>query len=265
MTGSDVLLRNKPHISTGLLSIIQKKKKLKMSFLNDLIDFLIPFYIFLIFIIIYKYKNNQQNKKLNLKFSYKNIFNEKNKKKNENEIEEINEKNEEIKENEKKIENWIEKFNGIWQQTEHENFDNFLIFSDTSYVIRKLAPLVFTSVYHTITIDLQKKTFHLLRDFGPGRKEFHMNFKIRNNEKDGDVIERITVDTGEEYSMKMWLNDEIKTLFILSTPIDKNKGIIITHSRTFVNDNKIKMVWDGYNLQTKTTCQMISYFERVQR
>lgn len=245
---------------TENLNGILSTELLKMNSLNNLIDYILPFYSLFIIIIILFYNKNitlNKNKKLNLNFKIiKNNSIEKNK--NENNNENNNESNS------IEIKDWKEIFNGVWQQTEHENFEEFLIFSDTSYVIRKLAPLVFSQVYHTITINLEKKEFKLLRDFGPGRKEFLLDFKISSNEDEAELIYN-TVDTGEKYSFKLWINDELKTLYVKSTPIDLNKGVIITHSRTFINENKMKMVWDGYNLQHKTTCQMVSYFERVER
>jgi hypothetical protein len=138
---------------------------------------------------------------------------------------------------------WRYEFQGTWRQCASENFDEFLIFSGTTFVVRKLAPLMFFKVRHTFTITPQN--LHYLRDFGDGIKEWKLDFKIKNKD-DAESVYSI-VDTGEYYYFTIWFDDNKKEFLMKSIPECTTKGVIVVHTRTLIDNNNMKMVCN-YNM-----------------
>jgi hypothetical protein len=134
---------------------------------------------------------------------------------------------------------WIERFNATWLQHDSECFDEFLQFSGTSYVVRKVAPLLFHRCRHTYTFKGSK--FCMLRDFGYGVKEWTLNLDFAQSEDSAAEICDV-IDTGETYYFKTWLDHDKKRIFMKSTPANKDKGVINVHIRSLLDENNMKMV-----------------------
>lgn len=134
---------------------------------------------------------------------------------------------------------WVKSFNATWLQHDSERFDEYLQFSGTSYVIRKIAPILFYRCRHTYTFEGSK--FYMLRDFGLGVKEWTLRLDFGQNEETSIEVCDV-IDTGETYSFKAWLDHENKCILMKSTPVDKNKGVVNLHIRSMSDDNNMKMV-----------------------
>lgn len=155
---------------------------------------------------------------------------------------------------------WKKPFNATWLQHDSERFDEFLQFSGTTYIIRKLAPILFHRVRHTYTV--AGSEFVMLRDFGKGVKDWTLRLELGIDEETAKEVVDV-IDTGETYHFKAWVDKESKKILMRSTPADKKKGVINLHVRSIIDDDNMKMDWFGYNIETDSTCEMVSYFKRV--
>jgi len=167
---------------------------------------------------------------------------------------------------------WKKKFEGVWLQYKEENFDEFLKFSGTSYALRKVIPVAFFMTRHTLSVTTKTVTgadgqaqeeeyFTVKRDFGAGVREWTLTMKIGSDQHSAEAVQAV-IDTEESYVFQNWANDAERSISTLSTPSNPDAGVRCVQTRSLTGPDEIRMTFDGYNLKTKESCEMVSYFKR---
>lgn len=190
--------------------------------INNIIDSLIVVYVIIIILIIISYNKNKRNKKK------LNIFYNNNQNNNYNK-----------KLNIITSENWKEKLDGIWQQFKAEGLEEFGELTEPSAMRRTLGAIAFFKVRHTITI--KDGYFNLQRDLGMSVSVWNLRALIGKSKETCESVV-VAVETGGNYRFRVWMNEELKELYMESTPDDGQEGVTTIQTRSLIDNDLMKMV-----------------------
>ena len=144
---------------------------------------------------------------------------------------------------------WKKQLEGVWLQYKEENFDDFLMFSGTSYALRKVIPVAFYMTRHTLSfktktkmingVRMEEEYFSVKRDFGEGVREWTLEMKVGRDQRSAEPV-RAVIDTDEEYEFQNWINESEQSISTLSTPIT-GSGVRCVQTRSLISPDEIRM------------------------